>query len=507
MKTATLFLLLPLVVPLATPMVKLFHKRIGRFVSIPVYLGGIILGLSLAGTVFSENIVLSMGGWNQLFAINLVLSPMSLSGGILLYALALIASLADVHQDRKAYYYLLYSLFLFALLGMLMTADLFNLFVMAEIASIATIALIAVGSKDRGPAGAIRYMVPGALASLLMLSATGLIYSAAGTLNIAALVQVSELGTPFGLLTGIAILGLILFHAELLPFNSWVPGAYTGSSPAFAASLAGMGGLTGILVLARLSFSLLGANSLFAWSSRSLSFIIFIVGIASLLAGEIAALRTKNVFRMLGFSSIGQMGMIAIAIGFGSRLILGAALVLVLAHAIAKSVMLLIAGYMSRMTGSSDRDGLKGAGRRFPVMGALFTILSLSLMGVPLFMGFWGKLGVITELLKTGLRSGTRFWIVPSIIAAVAIVAASVLEGIYLLRVSHGLFEADETPSEKEKVSVSHVLQRLAVLVPAILAGVVIIAVGVYPNLAAPLIDSVADDIYFVEQYLTTILP
>jgi multicomponent Na+:H+ antiporter subunit D len=160
-------------------------------------------------------------------------------------------------------------------------------------------------------------------------------------------------------------------------------------------------------------------------------------------------------------------------------------LFLTLAHVAAKSLLFLLAGEFSAWTGSSRWDAMRGIGRSRPLAAGLFALASLSIMGMPVFAGFWGKLGIVRASIAAGG---------PAVIGTVAVLVASVVEGVYFMRITHGLFEAGE-PSTPTRL-------RAAVLIPALLLGAAVLLLGLYPSLVDPIMtDAAAELANPVESY------
>jgi formate hydrogenlyase subunit 3/multisubunit Na+/H+ antiporter MnhD subunit len=495
MTLETLILVLPLFTAFLMPILNIFDKRFGRLINIISYLAGIAVAVYLLLMNFYNPAVLNIGGWNKLFAINLYYSPLSLTSCLLIYIIAFLINInsSNSKNNNSSYYNLLYQLFIFANLGLILTADFFNMFVMFEIASIASIALIAKGGESNSAPAAFKYILISSIASMAMLASVGLLYSAVGTLNIAkaaGIMMGPYLSPLFGLLVGIGILSLILYHTEILPFGVWVPDAYKGADYSFTASLVGIGGLSGSIVLARLWMLFFnGSETIFLKSLPVLTPFIIILGIISILFGELSALREKNIKRLLGFSSVGQMGVILIAIAVGTELSIKAALFLIAAHTLAKVLLILIAQFFSKVAGSNNWRELNGIARSYPLLGGGFVIGALSLMGIPLMIGFVGKISLLLEMIKS--------FNLLYISGIISILTASVIEGFYFMRMSHRFFEGTELTFKKHN--------SVIITLTVVIFAVVIIAIGLYPDLVKPFIDRIAADITNFAVYINNI--
>ena len=213
-----LFLILPLFSAFLAPLAGLVRPKHGTILNLLIYAAGAVMGIVLL-TNLQGSSALILGGWRPPFGINLYLSPVSLGFGIVVYILALLLHVYDLGKGRSGRYNLLFSLFVFASLGMMQTGDLFNLFIFIEIGSIALIALVPSTHIRSGSRGALKYLVPSGLLSMFMLASIALLYSSLGTLNIAHVAQSGALNSALALLLGVGMLLMLFFESELFPLQ------------------------------------------------------------------------------------------------------------------------------------------------------------------------------------------------------------------------------------------------------------------------------------------------
>jgi formate hydrogenlyase subunit 3/multisubunit Na+/H+ antiporter MnhD subunit len=503
---STYFLIIPLIIPFLTPLLNLFSKRFGRFLSPLAYLSGIVIGIILYPDILEHNFVLNLGGWKTEFAINLYINISSLTVAILIYIVAFVVSIMDISKLRPSYYNMLYNLFVFANLIMVVTTDFFNLFVMMELSAIATIALVAKGSPKFGSRASFKYIIVSSLASMIFLATIGLFYSTTGTLNIARATQTAAFSPMFGFILGIGIFIGLFYHSELFPFNSWVPDVYNGASCTFSSSLAGIGAVSGSYVLIKLLRLIVFSSrnpffkQTFHYSINNLLIIVGIVGALSIIIGEISALREHNLKKVLGYSSIGQMGLIAVASSFGAFDI---ALFILFSHSIAKPLLLFITDYFSNITQSSNWKSMKGIGRRHPVLAGAFTVGALSLMGVPLFMGFWGKFALLKSLFTFAKMKIEAISFKYFLLFSIAILFGVIIEGIYFMRIAHKFFEKND--DDTEKLFNNKKKRNILLIIVAILLVGIIILFGVYPSLLNNLIENIVKDLEKYRKFIDTL--
>jgi formate hydrogenlyase subunit 3/multisubunit Na+/H+ antiporter MnhD subunit len=442
-----------------------------------------------------------LGGWGPPFGINLYLSPLSVGFGIVVYLLALFIHINDMGKGRSGRYNLLFSLFVFASLGMMQTGDLFNLFIFIEISSIAVIALTSAVSPRSGSRGAVKYLIPSGLLSMLMLASIALLYSSHGTLNIAHLASKDPLNGAVGLVLGIGLLGMLFFETELYPFNTWVPDVYKGAASSFSAGIAGIGGLSGAVVLGRVFLTMMGQDTTFRFSQPKLLVVVFVIALASILIGEISALRERDLKKVLAFSSVGQMGIVVLSFTIGGASGVYAGLFLLLNHTLVKSMLLLLTGFFIGVTGRASWDEMSGVGRKHPLFGALFVLGGLSLLGMPPFAGFWAKIIFLKALFD---NMSTLAGIGVSVL-----LLSIVIEGVYLLRIGHSLFEREEGESahfNAHKRGSVPLRNTAPTFIPALLLTVATLILGVRPGIVSAFLNSASADLLGTMDYVHNIL-
>ena len=490
MKYIPVLVILPLVSAFLAPAAGLINKKFGRFFNILIYAAGLFLSLVFLPQGFKGGYTVIIGGWRPPFGINLYYSAVSALGFVVIYFLALFIHISDLSEKRNSYYNLLFSMFVFSSLGMVATGDLFNLFIFLEIGSVAVIALGSFVSERAGTRGAVKYMIPSNMVAMFMLIGIALIYSSLGTLNIAHISTSPVLNGPYALVIGLAIFTALLFEAELFPFNTWVPDMYKGAASTFSGALSGIGGFAAALVLGRIFLTMMGPDSSFKLANNSLAMIVMVAGIISLLLGELSALKERDVKKVLAFSSVGQMGLVAIAFASKSELAVTAGIILLLNHSIAKPLMLITAGFFVKTSGESRWDKMRGIARMYPMMGVVFIVSALSLMGMPFFMGFWGKIELVKSLIGGQILSK---------IALGAILFSVIVEGAYFVRMSHAFFEQPEDREYKRA-------GRVHIIIPVLVLVAIVIVLGLYPNYLQSFAGRVSSDLLDSATYINNIL-
>ncbi|MCG6859996.1 MAG: hypothetical protein LJE70_01720, partial [Chromatiaceae bacterium] len=298
--------------------------------------------------------------------------------------------------------------------GMVMTRDLFNLFVFTEITAIATYALIGMERDRRALTAGFKYVIAGGLASSFFLIGTVLVYHLSGTLNIDGMIATRTLlDNPLGAMALVFLIAAVVIELKPFPANGWGLDVYQ-AAPCGIGAIISAGVATGALAALYKLLPLL--------QIRYLSVIVSI-GLVTFLFSNLLGLKQENAKRLLGYSSVGQLGLLVAAIAFLRRtghdelvpLVAGG---LFLNHFLAKAGLFWLAGALDK---ECWRDWSVLAGHRWLLL--LFGTLIFALVGFPPFPGFWAKWELIMQLAAGGMYG----WMT-------AILVGSLLEAVYLLR-------------------------------------------------------------------------
>ena len=325
---------------------------------------------------------------------------------------------------EKGEYYLLG---LFGLLGMMimMSANsLLTMYLGLEMLALSMYALVAIDRQNVTAAeSAMKYFVLGAIASGALLYGISWVYGVTGSLQfdqislaLAADPGLNNLPLWFGpafLIVGIA------FKFGAVPFHMWLPDVYQGARTPVTLYLASAPKLAALALIFRVLVDGLGGLHE-TWSTM-----IMFLAVLSIIVGNFIAIAQSNIKRMLGYSTIGHVGFILLAIytgtsdGYASALFYALTYVVAAAGAFGVIIILSRRGYDVELI--SD---FKGLNARSPWFALMMMFLMFSMAGVPPFVGFLSKLYVISAVLEVG---GT--WL------AILMVLMSVVGAYYYLRV------------------------------------------------------------------------
>ncbi|WP_135807002.1 complex I subunit 5 family protein [Halorussus marinus] len=413
-----------------------------------------------------------VGGWVAPFGVTLVVDALSAFMLAIAAAVGLSAAVFSVlyvdRANQRVFYHVLFHCLLLGVTGAFLTGDLFNLFVWFEVMLLASYVFVAFYGGPEHTAAGFRYLVLNVVGSALLLLSVGGLYAVTGTLNMADVSRRMAAPGAYGVdpapAVGLAALALVTFglKAGLVPFQFWVPGAYRSAPLPVTAMLAGVTKKVGMYAIVRVYFTVFGGATVGpsiagVAGSSPLSFlapVLLAMGIASILVGGVGAVVRDTIEETLAYSSVAQIGFVAVPVGLAAaappgslrRLGLAAALVYALHHALAKPLLFLATAAIRSATGTNRLADLGGLGGRAPVLSACFFLASLSLVGIPPLTGFFGKFLVFDAAAR-------RFATAPGPLGAIvliALLAGAVLTILYTTRIWTASFWGERTPAVED---------------------------------------------------------
>jgi NADH-quinone oxidoreductase subunit N len=359
-----------------------------------------------------------------------------------------------------------YVLGLFATLGamvLISAGSLITLYLGLELMSLCLYAMVAF-DRDSGIAAesAIKYFVLGSMASGTLLYGMSIVYGVTGSLELAAIATAAHngLGGNIGLLFGIAFLIVgVGFKLGAVPFHMWIPDVYEGSPTCVTVFIGTASKLAAFALIMRLLPEAL-AGSQPDWSQM-----LVVLAVLSMAIGNIIAIAQSNLKRMLAYSTISHVGYILLGILSGTAQGYQASMFYMISYVIVAAGAFGMILLLARQGFEADRlEDFRGLNARSPWFAGMMAFLMFSLAGLPPFIGFWAKLGVIQAVLNVDYT-----WL------AVVAVLFSVVGAFFYLRIVK-LMYFDE-PTETALIGGS-ALVRTVLSVNALLA----LGLGVMPG-------------------------
>ena len=392
-------LILPILLPLAGGAAVILVKADARR-SFYLALTSAGLHTMAAGLLFwhvhlNGILATQIGNWPAPFGITLVADRLS---AVMVMITAIISlavtsySKADIDASlvRRGYYCLL-QILVCGICGAFLTGDIFNLYVWFEVMLMASFGLLIIGQSKTQLDGGVKYVVINLLATLLFLTAIGLLYGLTGTLNMADLHLKVPLIANRGLLTAIAMLFLAAFgiKAALFPLFFWLPAAYHTPPVSVSAIFSGLLTKVGIYALIRV-FTLV-----FSVEMAYFYILLPVMAALTMITGVLGAAAQNEFRRILSFHIISQVGYMLMGLALQTRLALAGTIFYLVHHIIVKANLFLVSGVVKRLEGSFELAQLGGIYRSNGWVAFLFFIPAFSLAGFPPLSGFWAKMILI----------------------------------------------------------------------------------------------------------------
>ncbi len=442
--------ILQVLVPLlAAPLCLLvYERRFAWVISMALSLAALVIAVLLLQRTLADGVIsYEIGGWSVHWGIEyrvdivnafVLLVVTTIASVVLLYARQSI--LGELYKGRIPLFYALYMLCLGGLLGVTITGDVFNLFVFMEISALSSYTLIALSQERRALTSAYQYLIMGTIGATFLLIGIGLMYIMTGTLNmrdladtLPAVTGTRTIETAFAfIVVGISI------KLALVPMHLWLPNAYAYAPSAVTAFIASTATKVAFYVLLRFLFTIFGVG--FAFSSMLLGGIFLVLALLAIFAGSTAAIFQDNVKRMLAYSSVAQIGFMILGVSFATTTGVGAAILHLFNHALMKAALFMALGCVFYRLGSVTVTDMRGLGREMPWTMTAFVIGGLSLVGVPLTVGFISKWYLVLGALEQG------WWPI-----AAAVLLASLLTLAYIWRVVDAAW-LQAPPAQRQEV-------------------------------------------------------
>lgn len=425
-----LLVLLPVILPLTGAAVSLLIRKQRRwqiYTTVTAILSSLLSSAALLYTVWvtGQPVIYEIGAWPPPAGISLVGDYLS-AFMVLMSQIVLAAGIlyATGCRDKCVRFPAFYPLFLTlstGLTGALLTGDLFNLFVFAELMVISGAVLTAIADDRFGVEAAYKYFYISLLASMFLLLACGALYATYGTLNLADLARqiAAAPDQPLTKISMVLLLAFFMVKSAVVPLHFWQPDFHTAAPTPVHAVLSSVVVKLGVYGFIRMT------HLLFLNQAEGIRTLLVVMGCLGVFLGGLAATGTYDAKRMLAYSTLGQIGFILVALGWGTPLSIAAALVYAFNHSLIKSSMLMLAGAIASRAPvkSAAFEVLVGVGKASPAAGVLFFLGGIALAGLPPTNGFISKLA----LFQSGIEA-------QAYLPLAVIGVASLISLVYIVR-------------------------------------------------------------------------
>ena len=436
----------------------------------------LVLSLWLLHTVMQVGkISYWLGGWEPPWGIEYAYDPLNAFVLSVVAFLAFVAAVyskdvlpSEIEEQKIPFYYCMYILFITGLMGMVATGDIFNVYVFLEITSLAGYVLIGVSKNRQALMASYTYLILGTIAATFILLGIGYLYMATGTLNMADLGQrLPELYHSKVVLVGFAFLAVGLsIKVALFPLHNWLPNAYTYAPSVTSVIMAATATKVGAYVMIRMLFTVF--NPQFEVVVIHLAELLLILSVVAILVGSVLAVAQTNIKKMLAYSSIGQIGYITLGIALLNTTGLTGSVLHILNHTLMKGALFMVAGAVVYRLGITSIRDFTGLGKKMPFTMAAFTVGALSMIGVPLTVGFVSKWYLAVGSLEAGM-----WYLLP------VILFSSLLTAVYFWRVIDNIYF--KNPVEGS-VAVGSGDAPAGVVIPAMTVAALCVVFGIFAS-------------------------
>jgi NADH-quinone oxidoreductase subunit N len=420
------------------------------------------------------------GGTRRMFGGAFVVDPYSIALTGFFIAAAYVALLLSVDYIGDGDYYQgeYYVLLLTSLLGMIvMTSarDLITIFVALETISIPTFVLAGWRKHDpKSNEAAIKYYLIGVISSAVMLYGMSLIFGTTGS------TMLSDIATSVGrvpqtsLLTVAVFLTLVgfAFKISAVPFHFWAPDTYEGAPTpvtAFLSVSSKAGGLVAMLSI--IFFGLFTVPD--TWQP-----VLWVLAAASMILGNLAALRQTNIVRMLAYSSIAQGGFMLVpfavaADGGAAQSSFEAVVIYILIYGAMNLGAFAIVIAFARRTRTAEISSYGGLGSYAPGFAVLMSAFLFSLAGLPPFAGWFAKFVMFRSVFDAQTPAATVLGVIAAVMSVVAF--------FYYMRIAREMW-LHPVP---DSVDPQPIQIPVALNAAIGICGAIVLVVGVYPQVFA----------------------
>jgi NADH-quinone oxidoreductase subunit N len=453
-------MLIPIVGALLIIVIDLLKS--GQDKSLYVMLSLLILGVDFVALMESAGIFKQNGTIMGVFDVMLIDGLAILSQFIIVGASLLFIPLALTHKRFHEFSYPeFFALFLFMIAGfqfMVATDNLILIFVGLETASLALYTLIAMHNRDKSFEAAVKYFTMGALAAGFYSFGSMVLYALTGSVEINQIAEVlaannyADIG--FVLVGVVFLLASFGFKLSMVPFHTWTPDVYEGSSAALAGYMSIVPKIAGFVVAMRLFEFLI--HSGVVW----LEIILYMGVVMTMTMANVWALVQTDVKRMLAYSSISHAGFVMAAILIGttqSNSALFLYWILFSFTNLGSFSMLWISrqkNLPAHQQSDHSYDKFSGMVKTSPMAASIMGLFMLSLAGVPPFALFWGKLYMISSAVTGGYT-----------VLALIMALNSAIAGYYYLKLIVYMFMKDPIVQNNGHVYVANATLPLKTII------------------------------------------
>lgn len=443
------------------------------------------------------SIVVFAGNWKPPYGITFVSDTLStvmvLLTCIVGFAVSIFSTNAIGDSRIKYGYFSIYHFLLMGLCGTFLTGDIFNMYVWFEIVIISSFVLLTLGGKRMQMEAAVKYIAMNMLASVIFLTAIGILYGLTGSLNIADLgAKVKNIENQ-GLVQVTSLLFFIGFgiKSAVFPLYFWLPSSYHTPPSAIAAIFGGLLTKMGIYSLLRVF------TVIFQPDSFMLQF-FSVIAITTMITGALGAINKKSIRRMFSYLIVCHIGYLIAGMGLYSTLAFSGIVFYLIHDIIIKSNLFMMSGIIYKIRASTDLRRLGGLYKDYPKLSLVMAVIMFSLAGIPPLSGFWPKIHLVTESIAQG-----------KYLVLLSIIFASFITLILMAKVWAEVFWKElpkPNPEEVDKFKPLSVTEKISLVLPVVFLATISLIIGLNAGSILEITDRIAHEMMNPEFYIESVL-
>ncbi|MDI1472254.1 MAG: monovalent cation/H+ antiporter subunit D family protein [Thermodesulfovibrio sp.] len=468
--------ILIVVVPLIASFLNVFIGLWRRSLCYPLFLLALVicgfLSIDLIQNIINNGTIrYKLGGWMPPWGIEYVVDHLNAYVILIVSFISLLVAIyskrsleKELEESKLPYFYSTYLLLVTGLLGITVTGDIFNLFVFLEIASLAGYALIAIG-ENRSVLASFNYIIMGTIGACFYLLGVGYIYIITGSLNMLDIAQLlPKLYESKVTLAAFAFLVVgVAIKIALFPLHRWLPDAYTYAPSAVSVLASATMTKVGIYVLIRISFTIFEPN--FSKDIIPAGTILVWWSTIAIIFGSILALGQIDFKRTLSYILIAEVGYMVLGVNLGNKEGFIGAVLHILNDALMIACLFMVTGGIYYYLKSRNIEDFVGLNKKMPLSMASFSIVALSMIGIPPTAGFFSKWYLIIGAIKA------EQWI-----AVIALLFSSLVNAIIFFRILEKIYF--KKGNSTKDINVKEV--PVSMLIPILILATSVILVGLF---------------------------
>ncbi len=470
-------------------MIRAGRNACATFTAIPTLLALVML-MTLAPQVMDGGVVRAELEWLPqlglsasffLDGLGLLFASMILGVGLLITLYARFYLSGD---DPMGQFYTYLLLFQGAMLGIVLSDNILLLLIFWELTSLSSFLLIGYWKHlPEGRQGARMALAVTGSGGLAMIAGMLILGNIVGSYNLTDILAAGDLikSSEWYLPALILILLGAFTKSAQFPFHFWLPHAMAAPTPVSAYLHSATMVKAGVFLMARMWPALAGTDAWF--------YIVATTGLVTMVLGAVIALFKDDLKALLAFSTVSHLGLLTMLLGFGTEAAAVAAVFHIINHLTFKAALFMTAGIVDHETHTRDIKRLGGLAKLMPITALIGTVAALSMAGIPLFNGFLSKEMMLEETTHTVWWGNP--WIVPALATFGALFSVA-----YSLRF---IFHVFGGPVRDDYPHHPHDPPAGMWLAPALLC-VLVVAIGVMPFLATPIVNMAASAVTGVPQ-------